>query len=119
MAGIIGIGGIFFRSKDPKALAAWYREMLGMAVEDWGGAVFPAGGPNQAVWSPFAADSKYMEPSPREFMINLVTDDIDGVVARLEEKGVAILGRDDSDPHGRFAWFLDPDGTKIELWEGK
>ena len=122
MARITGLGGIFFRSKDPKALAAWYRDVLGIPVEPWGGVAFPvdtAGHPKVAVWSPFDADTKYMEPSAREFMVNLATDDLDGMVAQLEAKGVAILGRDDSDPHGRFAWFLDPDGTKIELWQEK
>lgn len=122
MARITGIGGIFFRSKDPKALAAWYRDTLGIAVEDWGGVAFPtdaADGPKLTVWSPFAADSKYMEPSAREFMINLATDDLDGMIAQLEARGVTMLGRDDSDPSGRFAWLLDPDGTKIELWQGK
>lgn len=122
MARITGIGGIFFKSADPKALAAWYRDVLGLAVEDWGGALLAhdaPGHPPHAVWSPFAADTKYFAPSTREFMINFAVDDLDAMLARIEAKGATILARDDSDPNGRFAWLLDPDGTKIELWEGK
>jgi predicted enzyme related to lactoylglutathione lyase len=60
-----------------------------------------------------------MAPSTREFMINFAVDDLDAMVARLTSKGVKILHRDDSDPNGDFAWILDPDGTKIELWQPK
>jgi predicted enzyme related to lactoylglutathione lyase len=121
MAKITGLGGIFFKARDPKALSAWYRDVLGLAVEDWGGAMLrydAPGHPEVAVWNPFSADTKYFAPSSREYMINFAVDDLDGVVARIEAKGVAILGRDDSDPNGRFAWVLDPEGTKIELWQG-
>jgi len=122
MARITGIGGIFFRSADPKALGAWYRDVLGLDVQDWGGALLPYDAPQhppQAVWSPFEHDTKYFAPSTREFMINFAVDDLDAMLARVESKGVAVLGRDDSDPHGRFAWIQDPDGTKIELWQAK
>ena len=117
---ITGIGGLFFKSKDPKALAAWYRDVLGMKVETWGGALLSydaPGHPPVAVWSPFPQDSDYMAPSTREFMVNFAVDDLDAFVAMLTKKGVAILKRDDSDPNGKFAWIIDPDGTKIELWQ--
>lgn len=119
---ITGIGGIFFKSPDPKALAAWYRDVLGLPVAPWGGAMLKydaPGHPPLAVWSAFSAGTDAMAPSAREFMINFAVDDLDALVARLTEKGVAILKRDDSDPNGRFAWILDPDGTKIELWDPK
>ena len=122
MARITGIGGIFFKSRDPKALAQWYRDVLGLAVEDWNGAMLrydAPGHPPMAVWSPFAQDTDYFAPSTREFMLNFAVDDLDGLVAQLKSKGVEILKRDDSDPNGRFAWLLDPDGTRIELWEPK
>ncbi len=122
MAHITGIGGIFVKSKDPKALGAWYRDVLGLKIEDWGGAMLAydaPGHPPQAVWSPFAVNTKYFAPSTREFMINFAVDDLDGFIAMLKSKGVAILGRDDSDPSGSFAWIADPDGTKIELWQPK
>jgi predicted enzyme related to lactoylglutathione lyase len=116
------MGGLFVRSKDPKALAAWYRDVLGVQLEPWGGATFrydAAGHPSLLVWSPFPQATTYMAPSTREFMIDFAVDDLDAFLARLKDKGVAVIRRDDSDPTGRFAWILDPDGTKIELWQPK
>lgn len=119
MARITAIGGVFFRSPDPKALAAWYRDTLGLKIEDWGGASIAAegNGPPYGVWSPFSKDTDYFKPSSREFMINFAVDDLDGFLAGLEAKGVAVNGRQQMDGVGKFAWILDPDGTKIELWE--
>ena len=122
MARITGIGGIFFKSPDPKRLAAWYRDVLGLAIEDWGGAMLPydaPGHPANVVWTPFETASGYFAPSERGHMINFAVDDLDAFLAGLHEKGVEPLERNDSDPFGRFAWLLDPDGTKIELWEPK
>ena len=119
---ITGIGGIFFKSKDPKALGAWYRDVLGLKIEDWGGATLRYDTPQHpplAVWSPFPQATDYMSPSTGEFMVNFAVDDLDAFVAMLAGKGVAVLKRDDRDPNGKFAWVLDPDGTKIELWEPK
>ena len=119
---ITGVGGVFVKSPNPKALSAWYRDVLGLAIEPWGGAALHTdapGGPPVVVWSPFPAATDYRAPSTREFMINFAVDDLDAIVARLMVKGVTILKRDDSDPNGRFAWILDPDGTKIELWQAK
>lgn len=116
---ITGIGGVFVASKDPKALAAWYRDVLGIAIETWGGAMLRYDAPAHppvATWAPFQGGG-YFQPSTREFMVNFAVDDLDAFLARLTARGVAILKRDDADPSGRFAWILDPDGTKIELWE--
>jgi predicted enzyme related to lactoylglutathione lyase len=116
---ITGVGGIFFKSNDPKALAAWYRDVLGINVQDWGGATLPTdapGHPPVVVWSPFPATSEHMAPSTREFMVNFAVDDLDAFAARLEAKGVAVH-RQPPDPNGLFAWILDPDGTKIEFWQ--
>ncbi len=118
---ITGVGGIFVSSPDPKALAAWYRDVLGISVESWGGAMLrydAPGHPPMVVWNAFKAPSDYFEPSKREFMINFAVDDLDALVARLKSKGVAIL-KEQSDDTGKFAWILDPDGTKIELWQPK
>ncbi|WP_239017729.1 VOC family protein [Sphingomonas aracearum] len=119
---ITGIGGIFFKSKDPKALMAWYRDVLGVKVESWGGAALPYDAPQHPpvlVLNAVKAGSDYMEPSKREFMLNFAVDDLTAFLDRLKAKGVAILKRDDSDASGTFAWIVDPDGTKIELWEPK
>jgi predicted enzyme related to lactoylglutathione lyase len=119
MARITAIGGVFFHSPDPKALAAWYRDTLGVTVEDWGGAMIGAqgGGPGYGVWSPFNQDTGHFKPSTREFMINFAVDDLDGFLAGLEAKGIEVNGRQQMDGMGKFAWIMDPDGTKIELWQ--
>ena len=117
---ITGVGGIFFKSKDPKKLAAWYRDVLGLQVETWGGAMLKTdapGHPAVVVWTAFPETTDYMAPSTREFMVNFAVDDLDALLAKLTAKGVTILKRDDSDANGKFAWILDPDGTKIELWQ--
>jgi catechol 2,3-dioxygenase-like lactoylglutathione lyase family enzyme len=118
---ITGVGGIFFKAKDPKALAAWYRDVLGMPLEAWGGAKLRYDAPNHPpalIWNAFPATTNYFAPSTSEFMINYAVDDMDAFLARLGTKGVAILKRAD-DANGRFAWVLDPEGNKIELWEPK
>ena len=115
---ITGIGGIFVVSKNPKALAAWYRDVLGISLEPWGGAKFrydATGHPPVVAWNAFPEGESYLAPSRREFMLDFAVDDLDAFLARLKSKGVTILKRDDSDPNGKFAWILDPDGTKIEL----
>jgi predicted enzyme related to lactoylglutathione lyase len=117
---VTGIGGVFVKSKDPRALAAWYHDMLGITLEAWGGAKLRYDAPlhpPSAAWMVLSSNSTYTAPSSREFMLDFAVDDLDAMVARLTAKGVKILGRDDSDPSGRFAWILDPDGTKIELWQ--
>ena len=119
---ITGLGGVFIKSKDPKALSAWYRDVLGIPLEAWGGAKLAydaPGHPAVMVWSAFPETTTYMEPSTREVMLNFAVDDLDAFLKRLEAKGVKILKRDDSDPSGHFAWILDPDGTKIEFWQPK
>ncbi len=119
---VTGVGGIFVKSANPKALADWYRDVLGISVESWGGAMLrydAPGHPHVLVWNAFPEATDQMAPSKREFMLNLAVDNLDALVARLKLKGVAILKRDDTNDHGKFAWIVDPDGTKIELWEPK
>ena len=123
MARVLGIGGVFFKSKDPGALTAWYRDIIGLELEDWGGVVFRpeamAGHPGAAtVFSAFEAESTYFEPSTRDFMINLAVDDLEGILASCAAHGVEVKVLPD-EPNGRFAHLLDPEGTKIELWQPK
>jgi len=116
---ITGVGGVFFKAKDPKALAAWYRDVLGLALEPWGGAALRYDAPNHPpalIWGTFPATTKYFEPSTASFMINYAVDDLDAFLAKLKAKDVTPLKRSE-DTTGRFAWILDPEGNKIELWE--
>jgi predicted enzyme related to lactoylglutathione lyase len=118
---ITGIGGVFFKAKDPKALAAWYRDVLGLPLEPWGGAALRYDAPKHPpalIWNAFPDSTNYFAPSTGGFMINYAVDDMDAFLLRLQSKGVAPLKRKD-DSTGRFAWILDPEGNKIELWEPK
>jgi len=119
---ITGVGGIFFKSKDPAALMAWYRDVLGIGIEPWGGALMhydAPGHPPVLVLNAFKQTSGYFAPSTAEFMLNFAVDDLDAFLAKLKAKGVTVLKVDDTGAEGKFAWILDPDGTKIELWQPK
>ncbi|MEO8618470.1 MAG: VOC family protein [Sphingomicrobium sp.] len=118
MAKVTGIGGVFIKRENVEASSAWYKDMLGISGE-YGPTFRWADEPQDdpfSLLSSFAADSNYLDPSPHPFMLNLRVDDLDGFQKMLEEKGIDILGRVD-EPYGKFAWILDPDGVKIELWE--
>ncbi|MCC7096138.1 MAG: VOC family protein [Thermomonas sp.] len=121
MKRVTGIGGIFFKSADPKRLCAWYRDHLGLDVTDWGGVIFPWGGPDSApgmtLWSPFAAGTDYMAPSEASFMVNFRVADVAALLAALRAEGCDVLDKTDDSEHGKFGWVIDPDGNKIELWE--
>ena len=123
MARVTGIGGIFFKaSGDPKALAAWYQANLGMTLEPWGGAILRwpedhGGDGGATVWHVAAADTQWFSPSSAGFMVNYRVDDLDGIVARLAENGVPLFKGPEVDDNGKFAWVIDPDGNKVELWE--
>ena len=112
---------MFFKSKDPKALAAWYRDVLGITIEPWGGSMLrydAPGHPPMVVWSPFPTTTDAMAPSTREFMVNFGVDDLDLLAKKLAAKGVTVVERQDSDD-GKFGSIIDPDGTKIQFWQPK
>ena len=117
MAKVVGLGGIFYRVADPVATKEWYKDVLGVGGE-WGAMfAFSDDSPDGfSLLSPFGTDSDYFAPSSQPFMINLRVDDLDSMIADLTTKDVAILGRQDDD-NGRFAWIVDPDGIKLELWQ--
>lgn len=123
MAKVTGIGGVFFKSKaDHRELAAWYVRHLGLPLQPWGGAMLqwsadqkPDGG--LTVWHVAEKDTRWFSPSESSFMINYRVDDLEGLLTQLRRDGVTILKGPDSDENGRFAWILDPDGNKVELWE--
>ena len=116
MAQVTGLGGVFYKVEDSERSARWYKEILGIGGE-WG-PVFPfAREPaGYSLLSPFKATSDYFAPSDARFMINLRVDDVDAFTAELEAKGIEILGRQ-VEEYGKFAWILDCDGIKIELWQ--
>ncbi|MEZ4225636.1 MAG: VOC family protein [Polyangiaceae bacterium] len=121
MAKVLGLGGLFWKARDAQKLAAWYRDVLGLSVMDWGGVVFSpsdmsAHAGAATVFAPFSADTDYFEPSEKPFMFNLAVDDLDGMLAHCKTHGVEPIKRYD-ESNGRFAHILDPEGTKIELWQ--
>jgi predicted enzyme related to lactoylglutathione lyase len=124
MSKVIGVGGIFFKARNGDAVREWYRRVLGLEVEDWGGIVFTpelaARTPGAAtVFSSFAHDTTYFSPSQRDFMINLMVDDLDAMLARCKQHGVQPLKTFDDESNGRFAHIMGPEDLKIELWQPK
>jgi predicted enzyme related to lactoylglutathione lyase len=119
MARITGLGGIFFKSRDPTALAAWYAQHLGLQVDDWGGVRFDEDEERAGytLWSAFAADTTYFAPSTQPFMVNFRVDDLDALLAQLRAAGVEVDQRIEESEFGRFGWIMDPDGTRVELWQ--
>ncbi|MCE2915615.1 MAG: VOC family protein [Rubrivivax sp.] len=118
-----GIGGIFFKARDPKALAEWYRVHLGLDVEPWGGAALRWAGPHNpggvgtTIWSPFAADTGYFAPSEASFMVNYRVADLHGLLAALRAEGCDVMDKVDESEYGKFGWVMDPEGNKLELWQ--
>ena len=125
MAKVTGIGGVFFKSKgDPKALAAWYQTYLGIPLEPWGGAALrwpedTAEDQGVTAWHVAESDTRWFAPSDASFMINYRVDDLGAILAQLHAGGVEILQGPESYENGKFAWIMDPDGNKVELWEPK
>lgn len=123
MRRVTGIGGIFFKARDPRGLRAWYRRHLGIEVQEWGGAVFSStdaeGRPvaSTTIWSVSPSDSDYFAPSGAPFMVNYRVEDLHRLLALLRQEGCHVLDRIEESEFGRFAWVLDPEGNKIELWE--
>ena len=123
MAKVTGIGGVFFKCRDVEQSKAWYRDLLGMPMSDDYGAAYPFRDDEDperrgySVFGSFNARSRYFEPSDRGFMVNLRVDDLDGMLAKLRAAGAEIVGTVEEYDYGRFAWVLDPDGVKVELWE--
>ena len=120
---VTGIGGIFFKAKDPKGLAAWYQTHLGLKVEPWGGVKFewaskdnPAG-TGTTVWNPFDEKTAYFAPSQASFMINYRVEDLHALIALLKNEGCEVDPKVEESEYGKFGWVMDPEGNRIELWE--
>jgi len=113
---VVGIGGVFFRAKDPEALRAWYAEHLGIDVQDWGGGGAPFEG-GTTVWSIFAGDTDYFGPSGQQSMVNYRVDDLDAMLEQLRGAGVPVDDKIEDGELGRFGWATDPEGNRFELWQ--
>ncbi len=111
-----GIGGVFFRARDPERLRAWYVEHLGVDVADWGGRAFEAQEGDVTVWSIFSAGSEYF-PRRQSTMLNYRVRDLDAMLEQLRAAGVDVEEKVDDDPNGRFGWASDPEGNRFELWQ--
>jgi predicted enzyme related to lactoylglutathione lyase len=123
MKRVTGVGGIFFKSESPKELMAWYREHLGLEPDTYGGWTFMWRDKDQpqrvgrTVFNPFKADTDYFEPATVPYMFNLRVDDLPALIEQLKREGVQVVGDVQEFPYGKFAWIVDPEGRKIELWQ--
>jgi predicted enzyme related to lactoylglutathione lyase len=113
MERVTGIGGVFFRARDPRALAAWYQEHLGVPIDD-GYVVFPES--RNTHWVPFAEDTAYW-PEEKQGMVNFTVRDLNGMLDQLRRAGVSVDERVEEHELGRFGWAVDPEGNRFELWE--
>jgi D-3-phosphoglycerate dehydrogenase len=117
---VTGIGGVFFKAENPDMLKEWYKKHLGLATDAYGCTFWwkdAAGNDASTQWSPFKADTSYFNPSQKEFMQNFRVHDLDGLLIKLKQEGVTLVGEPESFDYGKFGWILDPEGNKIELWE--
>jgi len=124
MARVTGIGGVFLKARDPKALSAWYEKHLGLALKPWGGAALKwpedtAEDGGVTAWNLTAQSSTWFAPSESSFMINYRVDDLEAIAQGLAAAGIPLLKPIEKHENGKFAWLMDPEGNKVELWEPK
>lgn len=123
MSRVVGIGGVFIKARDPVALRAWYRDHLGMTIEDWGGTVFSWDRPygpgcrGQTIWSIFDENSTYFDPGHSRFMVNYIVTDLAKVLDELRQEGCQVDQKTEESEYGSFGWVMDPEGNRIELWQ--
>ena len=117
---VTGLGGFFFKTKDPDAIKNWYKEHLGIPVDQYGWTFWwkdENGNKCSTQWSPFKEDTKYFSPSDKPFMMNFRVADLEGLLEVLRDEGVTVVGEMETYDYGKFGWIPDPEGNKIELWE--
>jgi len=117
---VTGLGGFFFKSKDPDATKSWYQQRLGLNTDQYGSTFWwkdSQGNDCSTQWSPMDEDSSYFEPSKKEFMINFRVENLEELLKVLKSEGVEVIGEMETYDYGKFGWILDPEGNKIELWE--
>ncbi|HMG91056.1 MAG TPA: VOC family protein [Chryseolinea sp.] len=126
MKRVTGLGGVFFKSEEPKKLREWYGKHLGLDMEDWG-STFLWIDPNnpeakaqaRTAWSPFEKDTTYFNPSTKSYMFNYRVENLVELLKVLRDEGVTVIDKVEDLPYGKFGWIMDPEGNKIELWEPK
>ncbi|MBT8271393.1 MAG: VOC family protein [Flavobacteriaceae bacterium] len=117
---VTGLGGIFFKTKDPDSMRQWYGKHLGLPVNQYGCSFWwkdKEGKDCMTQWSPFSEDTEYFNPSQKQFMMNFRVDNLEELLKTLKAEGVTIVGEIQEFEYGKFGWILDPEGNKIELWE--
>ena len=117
MQRVVGIGGVFFRSRDREALRAWYAEHLGIPPAEFCGTIFVASEGDQTVWTPFSADTSYFGREDQHVMLNFRVRDLDAMLAQLRAAGVEVEDTVVDEENGRFGWARDLEGNRFELWE--
>ncbi|MBK6980722.1 MAG: VOC family protein [Betaproteobacteria bacterium] len=123
MQRVTGIGGIFFKARDPVALRAWYQKHLGIDVQEWGGAAFrwadAEGKPmtGTTIWNITDAQNDYFAPSASSFMVNYRVADLRSLLQALRDEGCNVVDKTDDSEYGKFGWVIDPEGNKVELWQ--
>lgn len=117
---VTGIGGVFFKTKDPKAVKEWYNRHLGLNTDQWGCTFWwkdKEGNDCSTQWSPFKEDTTHFEPSKKDFMLNFRVENLDELLQTLKSEGVQVLDHTETVEEGKFGWIIDLEGNKIELWE--
>lgn len=117
---VTGIGGIFFKTKDPDKTKDWYKNHLGLNTDNYGCTFWwkdENGNKCSTQWSPFKEDTNYFSPSDKDFMFNYRVENLEELLKILKDEGVTIVGEMETYDYGKFGWILDPEGNKIELWE--
>jgi len=119
---VTNLGGIFFKCKNPEAVRQWYADHLGFSTDKYGTTfeMKHIGEPAKTgynVWNSFPHDTKYFEPATKDFMINLQVEDLEWLLGELKKEGIEQLGETQVHEYGKFAYIIDPEGIKIELWE--
>lgn len=117
---VTGIGGFFFKTKDPDHIKSWYKKHLGIPTDNYGWSFWwkdAEGKDCMTQWSPFKEDTEYFDPSEKQFMMNYRVENLYELLEVLKSEGVTVIGKVEEYDYGKFGWILDPEGNKIELWE--
>ncbi|MEP5612883.1 MAG: VOC family protein [Cyclobacteriaceae bacterium] len=122
MKRVTGIGGMFFKSEDPKKMQDWYNKHLGIEMNEWSGLFKWRDLENKekvgtTIWSPFQKDTDYFGPSEKDYMFNYRVENLTELLAQLKKEGVKVIDKVEEYDYGKFGWIMDPEGRKIELWE--